>query len=84
LIPYRPRFGALIWDLVMLISCFSELVAAASDIDVNNQTAKQNWRDLYSVYNSALNDAPEGVIGVGAITYAESQLVAFQNNKGIK
>ena len=59
----------------------SDLVASAETLDINDDTAKHNWRDLFHVYNSALNNPPEGVIGVGAITYAESELLAFQENQ---
>lgn len=33
---------------------------------------------LARVYFNALHDPPDGVIGVGAITYAENKLVDFQ------
>lgn len=36
------------------------------------------FRDLLQVYHEALNNPPEGVIGVGAITYAEHKLVEAQ------
>ena len=55
-----------------------DLAKLAESIDVTNQTAKNQWRDLFHVYNTALNNPPEGVIGVGAITYAEQALAAFQ------
>ena len=57
---------------------FSDLVELAASIDVNDETAKRQWRDLFYVYNSALNNPPEGVIGVGAITYAEQELAKYQ------
>lgn len=57
---------------------FSDLVELAESIDVADQTAKNHWRDMFHVYNTALNNPPEGIIGVGAITYAEKALSAFQ------
>lgn len=57
---------------------FSDLVEIAASIDVNDETAKRRWRDLFYVYNTALNNPPEGVIGVGAITYAEQELAKYQ------
>ena len=36
------------------------------------------FRRLSKVYFDALNNPPEGVIGVGAITYAEDMLIAAQ------
>ena len=38
---------------------------------------------LIKVYFDALENPPLGVIGVGAITYAENTLVAYQNLKGL-
>ena len=61
-----------------LILTFKDLAAAADTINLNDESAKNNWRDLYHVYNEALNNPPLGVIGVGAITYAEQMLAKFQ------
>ena len=36
------------------------------------------FRRLFDVYHNALDNPPEGVIGVGAITYAEQKLVEAQ------
>tara|TARA_R110002096_G_C14418624_1_gene708927 strand:+ start:679 stop:879 length:201 start_codon:yes stop_codon:yes gene_type:complete len=57
---------------------FSDLVSLAESINLNDEAAKNQWRDMFHVYNTALNNPPLGVIGVGAITYAEQALVAFQ------
>ena len=57
---------------------FKDLAAAADTIDLTDESAKNNWRDLYHVYNDALNNPPNGIIGVGAITYAEQMLAKFQ------
>lgn len=62
----------------MEIRTFSDLVALAESTDINDPSAKNHFRDLFHVYNTALNNPPEGVIGVGAITYAEQQLAKFQ------
>lgn len=35
---------------------------------------------LARVYFKALHNPPDGVVGVGAITYAEKKLVDFQQN----
>jgi len=60
------------------ILTFKDLALAADTIDINDESAKRNWRDLYHVYDTALNNPPNGVIGVGAITYAEQMLAEFQ------
>lgn len=57
---------------------FSDLVELAASMDVNDESAKRQWRDLFHVYNTALNNPPAGVIGVGAITYAEQELAKYQ------
>ncbi|MGB1305750.1 hypothetical protein [Pseudoalteromonas marina] len=57
---------------------FSDLVKIAESIDVTDEVTKNQWRDLFHVYNTALNNPPEGVIGVGAITYAENKLAEYQ------
>jgi hypothetical protein len=57
---------------------FSDLVKIAESLDVNDECAKRQWRDLFHVYNTALNNPPEGVIGVGAITYAQQELAKYQ------
>ena len=57
---------------------FSDLVELAASMDVNDEAAKRQWRDLFYVYNTALNNPPEGVIGVGAITYAQQELAKYQ------
>ena len=57
---------------------FLDLVKIAESLDVNDEAAKRQWRDLFHVYNTALNNPPEGVIGVGAITYAQQELAKYQ------
>lgn len=37
-----------------------------------------HFRHLLGVYHQAVCDPPEGIIGVGAITYAEQKLVEAQ------
>lgn len=39
-------------------------------------------RELFKVYNHAKENPPEGIVGVGAITYAEEKLIEFQLSKG--
>jgi hypothetical protein len=70
--------GRLFGVYAVKIRTFSDLVALAESIDINDPSAKNHFRDLFHVYNTALNNPPEGVIGVGAITYAEQKLAEFQ------
>jgi len=63
---------------------WDDLARAAIDMDLTNEDTKAKWRSLYKVYREALDAPPFGVIGVGAITYAESKLLEAQqdNQKG--
>jgi len=59
----------------------------ASGIDPASEAAK-DWHEnnpesvymqkLFRVYNDAKDNPPEGIIGVGAITYAEEKLIQYQ------
>jgi hypothetical protein len=57
------------------------LLNALMDTDIEDSQGMAELKDLFDVYQSALNYPPHGVIGVGAITYAEQMLVAYQSNK---
>lgn len=58
-----------------------DLTLAAMSWESLSTLEKSDLSLLVRVYMSALNNPPEGVIGVGAITYAEQQLVLAQ--KGV-
>tara|TARA_R110000824_G_scaffold173105_5_gene351147 strand:+ start:599 stop:802 length:204 start_codon:yes stop_codon:yes gene_type:complete len=49
---------------------------AKCDMDDTNSVAK--YRQLIAVYFEALNNPPQFVIGVGAISYAQEMLVSAQ------
>lgn len=55
-----------------------DLTLAAMSWDNLSDLEKSDLSLLVLVYMSALNNPPEGVIGVGAIAYAEQQLVLAQ------
>ena len=57
------------------------LINALMDTDIEDSQGMAELKDLFDVYQSALNNPPQYVIGVGAITYAEQMLVAYQSNK---
>lgn len=66
----------------------SRIQACLSAVPEGDLDAQHNWYDndgetvrlrgLISVYYGALNNPPDNVIGVGAITYAEMKLVEAQ------
>ena len=39
----------------------------------------QKLKELFAAYNFAIRTAPENIVGVGRITYAENQLIHIQN-----
>ena len=57
-----------------------ELAAAAMDIDLKDTKQTQYMAGLIRVYFDAEKNPPEGVIGVGAITYAQQQLIKAQES----
>ena len=57
-----------------------ELAAAAMDIDLKDTKQTQRMAGLIRVYFDAEKNPPEGVIGVGAISYAEYQLIKAQES----
>ena len=58
---------------------FDELCAAVFELDTGDIEGGVKMRRLFSVYFDAMDNPPEGIIGVGAITYAEQMLIAEQN-----
>ena len=57
-----------------------ELAAAAMDVDLKDTKQTQYMAGLIRVYFDAYNNPPENVIGVGAITYAQQQLIKAQES----
>lgn len=58
----------------------NDLAAAAMDVDLKDTEQSQRIAELIRVYFDAEKNPPEGVIGVGAITYAEHQLIKAQES----
>ena len=57
-----------------------ELAAAAMDVDLKDTEQAQRMAELIRVYFDAEKNPPVGVIGVGAISYAEYQLIKAQES----
>jgi hypothetical protein len=64
-----------------LYTNLDSLCAGLSDADLNNPAQVVAFQGLIKTYFTALHNPPLGVIGVGAITYAENMLVAYQTGK---
>lgn len=58
-----------------------DLTLAAMSWDSLTKDEQDTLTDLVDVYFDAIHNPPEGVIGVGAITYAERQLLLAQEWK---
>jgi hypothetical protein len=67
-------------DKKMTYKNLKELAAAAMDIDLKDTKQTQRMAGLIRVYFDAYNNPPEGIIGVGAISYAEYQLIKAQES----
>ena len=67
----------------MTYSNLYEVCAALQDLPANEEKGEKGKliADLLKVYFNALHNPPFAVIGVGAITYAENALVAYQLRK---
>lgn len=57
-----------------------ELAAAAMDIDLKDTKQTQYMAGLIRVYFDAEKNPPEGIVGVGIITYAQQQLIKAQES----
>jgi hypothetical protein len=54
---------------------FKALVDLALELDSSDSTAVAEWRELYAVYQKALDDSTAlGFVGVGCLTYAEETM----------
>jgi hypothetical protein len=54
---------------------FKDLANLALELDSSDPTAVAEWRELYAVYQKALDDSTAlGFVGVGCLTYAEETL----------
>jgi hypothetical protein len=64
----------------MTYNNLKELAAAAMDVDLKDVEKTRYIGNLISVYFDAEKNPPEGIIGVGAISYAEYQLIKAQES----
>lgn len=62
----------------MLYDTLDSLCAGLSDADLNDPDIVKDFQGLIKVYFDALHNPPKGVIGVGAITFAECALMEYQ------
>ena len=62
----------------MIYTDMTSLVTAILTIDLEDKPAVEEFRRLIKVYWDAYNNPPDGVIGVGCVTYAEDALINAQ------
>lgn len=62
----------------MIYTSLRELTEALDTLDMTDAAQVEKYSSLIKVYMTASQNPPDGVIGVGVITYAEQQLVAAQ------
>ena len=65
----------------MIYDNLDALIVLLGQIDLSDETQAQGIKTLFGVYLDALHNPPIGIIGVGATTYAEDALIAFQLRK---
>ena len=65
----------------MLYTDLDSLLAAAAQLDAQDTEGLKKLGEFLGVYFQALNNPPQFVIGVGAITYAQEMLIAYQLEK---
>jgi len=64
----------------MIYTDMESLVAAIANLNLDDKPSVERYRKLIKVYWDAYHNPPEGVIGVGCITYAEEALIDAQLN----
>lgn len=62
----------------MIYTDLESLAIAAAQIDTTDVEQVAYLRELIHVYFDAFHNPPQYVIGVGAITYAQEELINFQ------
>lgn len=67
----------------MLYTDLESLAIAASQLSLEDKESLEALGKLVKVYFTALHNPPEGIIGVGAITYAEQCLIDSQLPEGV-
>jgi hypothetical protein len=62
----------------MIYCDLGSLALAAANTDQSDKLQLQALGRLVAIYFDALDNPPDGVIGVGAISYAEAMLIDHQ------
>ena len=65
----------------MIYTDLTSLLSAALQLSADDTKSLRRLGELVRVYQTALHNPPDGVIGVGAITFAEQALINHQLEK---
>jgi hypothetical protein len=65
----------------MIYTDIEALAIAINQIDLSDDEQVNKLRRLVQTYWDAYHNPPEGIIGVGAITYAQDALIEAQLNE---
>ena len=65
----------------MIYTDIEALAIAINQIDLSDDKQVNKLRRLVQTYWDAYHNPPEGIIGVGAITYAQDALIEAQLNE---
>jgi hypothetical protein len=65
----------------MIYTDIEALAIAINQIDLSDDEQVNKLRRLVQTYWDAYHNPPEGIIGVGAITYAQDALIEAQLNQ---
>lgn len=68
----------------MICKNLDDLMDRVMEIDSLSETERNYLRAMLNAYWSAYHNPPAGVVGVGAVSYAESALISFQLNEATK
>ena len=68
----------------MIYTDLYSLSIACANVDLKDTHATKYLSSLLKVYFDAYHNPPDGVIGVGVLTYAGQKLVDFQLNEGVE
>lgn len=65
----------------MIYTGLTSLCEGILSLPESDKEGREKLSELIRVYFKAHNNPPSGIIGVGAITYAEQVLIAYQTDK---
>ena len=62
----------------MLYTDIQSLVLAITQADASDKQSLERFGAIAKAYYDALHNPPDGTVGVGCVTHAESEMIRFQ------